>query len=506
MDTTLNDRYELQDVLGAGGMGEVRKAHDHRLDRTVAIKFLRHGPLSDDTARARMRSEALLAAAIHHPGVAQVFDYEEAGTDDGASFIVMQYIEGHSLAELLRAGGPMVTEQVMSIVVQVASGLQAAHDAGVVHRDIKPANIMLTPTGRAVLVDFGLAQSESSEPLTDTGTVLGTAQYSSPEQSSGRPATAQSDLYSLGIVAHHCLTGQSPFRRDTPIATALAHLNDAPPTLGDHVPEPVRALIGSLTAKNPSERPQSAGAVANLASTIGADDTIDLPASLRSIVAARTVSTDAPVDETATADDLASPTPPRRSRARLGAVAVAALLVVAMVGAWKWVPGDDPLVPDVVGMTATQATAAIRDAGMTPRTRAVDVVGARIDEVVEQTPEAGAPGPTSGVVELWVVSGKVAVAADDIIGLPYATAVAALEKLGLVVARDDVTRTTEAGKVVAMDRSGRLAAGSTVTLTIAVAPPVQESTSDSASTPASSGSTPTKTPKAKKTPKPKKNK
>lgn len=516
MDSLLNDRYELREVLGSGGMGEVRRAHDHRLDRTVAIKFLRHGPLADDVARARMRSEALLAASIHHPGVAQVFDYGESEDPrDSGSFIVMQYIEGHSLAELLRVGGPMAPSQVMSIVVQASSALQAAHAAGIVHRDIKPGNIMLTPTGRAVLVDFGLARSDASEPLTDTGTVLGTAQYSSPEQSAGRPATAQSDLYSLGIVAHHCLTGQSPFRRDTPIATALAHLNDERPPLGDHVPQPVQELIAALTAKNPSERPADAAAVAARASAIGADASIHLPESLGTVVAIpSTAASSGSADETETADDSVLAGRPSRSRSRFGVLAVAALLIVALVGAWRWMPGEDARVPDLVGMDVAQASAAVRDAGMTPRTQTVDVVDGRLDEVVDQAPEAGAVGAADGVVELSVASGKVAVAADDVIGLPYATAVTALEKLGFVVARTDVVGTTEAGQVVALDRSGRLEAGSTITLTVTVAPVAAPSASEpstsSSSTPSSGGSPPgstktKKTPQPKKTPKAKKN-
>lgn len=476
VDSPVKDRYDMLAQIGSGGMGEVWRAHDRRLDRDVAIKLLRARSSEDDVSRARMRSEALLAASIHHPGVAQIFDYEEGDdADEGASFIVMQFIDGHSLAELLRTTGPMATEQVMSIVVQVASGLQAAHELGVVHRDVKPANIMLTSTGRTVLVDFGIARSDASEPLTETGTILGTAQYSSPEQSAGRPATPQSDLYSLGIVAHHCLTGASPFRRDTPMATALAHLNDDIPPLGDEVPPAVRELISALTAKNPSQRPASAAAVAERATTIGAADTIDLPTTFGSDAPRRGTSTvSAPV--------LAAPdpaTPGRTSRGRVGALAAVALALVLLSG-WAVWPDGETAVPDVVGMSLNQASTVIEEAGMTPRAQPVDVAGQRRNDVVEQSPAAGKAGAPDGVVELMVVSGKVAVAAKDVIGLTYPKAVSALEKLGFVVNRTDVTQTADADKVIALDRSGRLAEGATITLSVAVAPVVQPATGSTA--------------------------
>ncbi len=496
MGRILNERYELLDQLGSGGMGDVWRARDHRLDRTVAVKLMRHGALADTTSRARMRSEALLAASIHHPAVATVYDYDESGASgDGESFIVMQHVEGHSLAELVREQGAMAPEQVMSILVQVAGGLQAAHEVGVVHRDIKPANIMLTPAGKAVLVDFGLARTESSEPLTDTGTVLGTAQYSSPEQSSGRPATPQSDLYSLGVVAHHCLTGTSPFRRDTPVATALAHLNDDIPPLDEDVPTPARDLIVSLTAKDPSARPRSAAAVAEAAAAIGADATIDLPPTLTSPaiptsvtapMAVTGVPTDARTDaHTAVATPVAHDGPRRRRGPRVLALVAAAVVVLALaVAGFTWLPSDSTTVPDVVGMTADEADRALREAGLTARLESVDEPGVDAEQVVAQDPEASASESEDAVVTLQVASGEVVVSADDLIGLPYAEAVTQLEDLGLTVERAEVERTTDTGQVVALDRTGRLAVGSTVTVSVAVAPAVQQAPATTEAPPA----------------------
>ncbi|RYJ03927.1 MAG: serine/threonine protein kinase, partial [Actinomycetales bacterium] len=278
----LDGRYRLGAVLGAGGMGAVYRADDVRLQRVVAVKVLQH-TATDDLSRSRMRSEARLAGSLHHVGTAQVFDYVESSESlDGSAYIVMEHVEGHSLAELLRESGPMPTEQVMSVVVQVSEALAAAHAAGVVHRDVKPANIMLTPAGRTVLVDFGIARSDASEPLTATGSFIGTADYLSPEQAAGRQAGAASDLYSLGVVAYQCLTGISPFKRDSQISTAVAHLQDEAPPLDRSVPVGARDLVARLTAKDPDDRPGSAAEVAVLAAAVGADPTIDLPPTLES--------------------------------------------------------------------------------------------------------------------------------------------------------------------------------------------------------------------------------
>ncbi|MFC5678775.1 serine/threonine-protein kinase [Aeromicrobium endophyticum] len=279
MSQMLNGRYELGEIVGAGGMGAVYRATDTRLGRTVAVKALRGGALADEVARSRMRSEARLASTVHHPGVAQIYDYDDrSSTHGGMAFIVMEYIEGRSLARVLREEGRLPVEQVMSVVQQVADALAAAHAAGVVHRDLKPANIMLTATGRAVLVDFGIASSAASEPLTETGALIGTADYLSPEQAAGRPATPRSDLYSLGVVAYQCLTGTSPFRRDHHLATALAHLQDELPALDPSVPHEVRDLVRHLAEKNPVDRPADAAEVARRAGGAGAAHPVVVPA------------------------------------------------------------------------------------------------------------------------------------------------------------------------------------------------------------------------------------
>jgi beta-lactam-binding protein with PASTA domain/aminoglycoside phosphotransferase (APT) family kinase protein len=502
MTELLADRYELGDVVGSGGMGFVYRATDTKLDRPVAIKVLRGGPLADPLARSRMDREAHLAASVHHPGVAQVFDYEaDSNAKDAAAFIVMQFVEGRSLAQLLREDGPMSPEQVLSIVLQVAEGLQAVHDGGIVHRDLKPANIMVTSSGRTVLVDFGIAHAATSEPLTETGALIGTADYLSPEQAAGRTATSQSDLYALGVIAYHCLTGESPFRRDTHIGTALAHLQDELPPLDADVPAVLAELIASLTAKNPSLRPTSAAAVALQAATLGGASAIDVRPAPRPL-ASSGPPTPTFVGGSAPSTVALHRKSPRRVFAGLAAVAV----VIAAMTLPKLHGGDEKIVPQVVGLSLQDATTRIHAAGMSVSPRVVDVAGRSKGEVVAEFPKSGTKAPADGTVKVSVASGKVAVAANDVLGHSYSYASSRLEKLGFVVLRRDTTRSTGIGHVVGLDKSGRLAEGSTVTLSVAVAP-IPAATPSSAATRTTSspsgGTSPTSKSKAKPAPKPK---
>jgi hypothetical protein len=470
MAVVLNGRYELGEIVGSGGMGSVHRATDTRLGRTVAVKMLREEPGTDETARLRMRREARLAAGIHHPGVAQVYDVgDDRTTGQDQTFLVMQLVEGHTLAQLLREKGPMPTEQVMSIVVQVADGLQAAHDAGVVHRDLKPANIMLTPAGRTVLVDFGIARAASSEPLTSTGALLGTVEYMSPEQVRGRAATPQSDLYALGVVAIQCLTGESPFRRDSSIATAMAQLHEEVPPLGPEVPRDVTELLTSMTAKDPSDRPGSAAVVARRAAEVGAAGSIELPATFQ-MAAVGGEQAPSPM-----------PPPPTRRRRPIAVLAAAGTLVAAtaVLGVQQLRSDEPQSVPGVVGMDVADASSAIRGAGMTAVRSSVDAAGTPEGQVVEQSPAAGRPEATDGRVTVSVASGRVLLPTDELIGQPYAAAAAALTELGLEVRRTDVTQAADVGRVVALDRAGRVRDGSRVTLTVAVAPAATAPTTSS---------------------------
>jgi serine/threonine protein kinase len=256
----LGDRYRLTGRIAGGGMGEVWRAKDTVLGRDVAVKILRREYADDPTFLARFRNEARHTAGLSHAGIAAVYDFGEGSPEEGGSpYLVMEFVPGEPLSALLSREGSLPAERTLDIVGQTALGLQAAHEAGVIHRDVKPGNILVTPTGTVKVTDFGIARAANAVPLTQTGAIMGTAFYISPEQASGRPVTPASDIYSLGIVAYECLTGRRPFDGDTPVSVALAQVSQEPPALPDDVPPPVHDLVMQLLAKDPAQRPASAG-------------------------------------------------------------------------------------------------------------------------------------------------------------------------------------------------------------------------------------------------------
>ncbi|MEV4072470.1 serine/threonine-protein kinase [Nonomuraea fuscirosea] len=251
----LRNRYLLISRIATGGMGEVWRARDELLGREVAVKILRSHIYADLTFRERFRNEARITAALADPGVAQIFDY---GEQDDLAYLVMELVHGEPLSAILARNGAIGPEVTLDVVHQTAKALHAAHSAGIIHRDIKPGNLLVTPEGAIKVTDFGIARALEAAPVTQTGTVLGTAQYVSPEQAQGFALTPSTDLYSLGVVAYECLAGRTPFRADSQVAIALLHLNEQPPPLGVDVPAPVRELVMSLLAKEPAQRPATA--------------------------------------------------------------------------------------------------------------------------------------------------------------------------------------------------------------------------------------------------------
>jgi eukaryotic-like serine/threonine-protein kinase len=272
----LNRRYRLTGRIAAGGMGEVWRGTDELLGRAVAVKLLSDAHAADEQFRARFRAEARYAASLSHPGIARVYDYGEsaAGPAGGGrpgtatAYLVMELVEGEPLSAALAREGRMSVDAALDIIAQAAWALAAAHEAGIVHRDVKPGNLLITPEGQVKITDFGIARAALSAHLTQSGMVMGTAQYVSPEQATARPITTVTDIYSLGVVGYECLAGQPPFTAETPIALALAHVHKPPPPLPDDVPAPVAALVGQMLAKEPSGRPASARLVADRASAL----------------------------------------------------------------------------------------------------------------------------------------------------------------------------------------------------------------------------------------------
>ncbi|HSN11852.1 MAG TPA: serine/threonine-protein kinase, partial [Propionibacteriaceae bacterium] len=249
----LSGRYRLVRHVASGGMGQVWEALDETLERRVALKIM-HPNNADEVALAeRFRDEARFAAQLSHPNIVTVHDYLE---DDGLAYLVMEFVDGPTVASML-SRGPLDPEEVRVLIEQLASALTVAHAAGIIHRDIKPANVLVT-NGHAQLMDFGIARSIEGESRTLTGEVLGTAHYLSPEQALGRTVGPATDMYSLGVLAHEMLTASKPFDRGTPIATALAHVQDPPPPLPEGTPKDLATVITACLSKEPEDRPTAA--------------------------------------------------------------------------------------------------------------------------------------------------------------------------------------------------------------------------------------------------------
>jgi serine/threonine-protein kinase len=263
----LGDRYELHQLIAAGGMGQVWRGLDMAFHRPVAVKVLRSEYTGDPTFLARFRAEAQHAASLSHPNIAVVFDYGEEVAQDGTgetlAYLVMELVEGEPLSALLAREGALGTPTTLSLLQQVGFGLAEAHGAGMVHRDVKPGNILVRADGSVKITDFGIAHSTRSVALTQTGQVIGTPQYLSPEQAEGRPATPASDVYALGLIGYECLVGRPAFEGDNPVTIALKQVRQDPAPLPDELPADVRELICRAVDKDPNARfPDGAAFVA----------------------------------------------------------------------------------------------------------------------------------------------------------------------------------------------------------------------------------------------------
>ena len=427
--TVVGGRYELGELLGRGGMAEVRKGTDTRLGRVVAVKRLRTDLASDATFQARFRREAQSAASLNHPAIVAVYDTGEEPATDGSGvsqpYIVMEFVAGRTLRDILREGRKILPERALEITSGVLSALDYSHRAGIIHRDIKPGNVMLTPSGDVKVMDFGIARavSDASSTMTQTAAVVGTAQYLSPEQARGETVDSRSDVYSAGCLLYELLTGRPPFVGDSPVAVAYQHVREPAVPPSDHdteLPPEVDAIVMKALAKRVDERYQSAAAMR-------AD--IERYLAGRPVQAPLPPAVPPPPPPTyPTAVTAVAPLPPEEEdepRGRTGLlVALGLLLVILIAGAAYLMPRlfesapEQVATPGVVGKTENQARAAIGDAGLAVGTidrQNSDKVAA--GKVISQDPEADTYVDPDTPVDLVISLGQAQVAVPSVVGL-----------------------------------------------------------------------------------------
>jgi eukaryotic-like serine/threonine-protein kinase len=331
----LGDRYELQQLIAAGGMGQVWRGHDLALHRPVAVKVLRSEYTGDPTFLARFRAEAQNAASLSHPNVAAVFDYGEVTAQDGTgetlAYLVMELVAGEPLSALLAREGALDTATTLSILRQTAFALGEAHRAGMVHRDVKPGNILVCPDGLVKITDFGIAWSARSVALTRTGQVIGTPQYLSPEQAEGRLATPASDVYGLGLIGYECLAGRPAFDGDNPVTIALKQVREDPEPLPAELSPNTRTLIERALTKDPAGRfPDGCAFVSAIEDVLAGRDVPPAPTTRAVDLPAAVVPSPAAHDRTTHV--VRPPARRRRNRSRIAVVLLPLLGLLAGAG------------------------------------------------------------------------------------------------------------------------------------------------------------------------------
>ena len=448
IDSLFDGRYLISRKLGSGGMANVYLAMDQELGRRVAIKILDDRHASDEQFVERFRREAQNAAGLSHPNIVSIYD---RGDSEGTYYIAMEYIEGRTLKELLVARGPSPLGIAIDYTRQILSALRFAHRNGIVHRDIKPHNVIVDGEGRVKVMDFGIARAGAASQMTEAGSIIGTAQYLSPEQARGAPVDQTSDLYSTGIVLYELLTGSVPFTGETPVEIAMKHLSQAPVAPSTHRPEVPRDLdyvVLRALAKDPADRYHSAEEMDSdldrIARGIGVSaETAEAATSVLSRTdvgeAATTIGPAAAASTTYTPGRYYEYDEPPRRRSfwpwLLGALLIAAVLV----GGWfAWNAVQDQLsasepvaVPDVEGLTEQLAIQAIQNAGLEELPAADRNADVKAGTVFEQDPQPGERIERGNFVTIVVSTGPKKVQVPNLVGRSRDEAVSALTSAGL---------------------------------------------------------------------------
>ncbi len=491
----INDRYQIIKTIGEGGMANVYLAYDTILERHVAVKVLRGDLATDEKFVRRFQREALSASSLAHPNIVEVYD---VGEDHGIYYIVMEYIEGKHLKQILKKRGKLTLNEVVDIMLQLTSGMACAHDSYIIHRDIKPQNIMMLDNGIIKITDFGIAMALNSTQLTQTNSVMGSVHYLPPEQASGKGSTIQSDIYSMGILMYELLTGNLPFRGDNAVEIALKHLKEPFPSIRKElpdIPQSVENIILKSIAKNPKNRYPDARAMYEDLKTCLSEERANeekyiykYPELDENEKAKREKQIEKTMElskeDTAgievkqiTSNDVIEKKKENKVLLILGAVLAALAVVTTSIVLLlpKLTTTKDVLVPDVSGKTMSEAIEILNEKGLKvsadKRTSPSDTVKA--GDVVKTDPSAGRTVKTGSNIVIYESTGESTITLDDYTGKNYIEVRTILEKVNnlfVIIDYEEVEDTSgvEAGQIIkTVPAAGeKVKAGDTITLYI----------------------------------------
>ncbi len=491
----INDRYQIIKTIGEGGMANVYLAYDTILERNVAVKVLRGDLATDEKFVRRFQREALSASSLSHPNIVEVYD---VGEDNGIYYIVMEYIDGKHLKQLLKKRGKLSLNEVVDIMLQLTDGMACAHDSYIIHRDIKPQNIMILDNGIVKITDFGIAMALNSTQLTQTNSVMGSVHNLPPEQASGKGSTIQSDIYSMGILMYELLSGTLPYRGDNAVEIALKHLKEPLPSIRKElpdIPQAVENVILKSAAKNPKNRYPDARAMhedlatcldesrANEAKYVykypefDQTDTLKKEKQIEKTMEFVKPEDTNPIEVKKISDDTMEKKKENKILLILGfifaALAIVTTCIVLLLP--KLTSTDDVTVPNVSGKTLNEAIEILNENGLKVsaerRTAQSDTV--KEGDVVKTDPGAGRTVKKGSSIVIYESSGENAITLDNYVGQNYIEVKTILEKVNklfVIIEYEEVEDTTkvEAGQIMKMEPEAgtKVKEGDTITLYI----------------------------------------
>ena len=445
----INDRYEIIKTIGEGGMANVYLANDTILDRKVAIKVLRGDLSNDEKFIRRFKREALSVSNLSHPNIVEVYD---VGEEDGNYYIVMEYIEGKTLKQLLQKRGALTLNEVIDIMTQLTDGLAHAHEAYIIHRDIKPQNIMIEDNGLVKITDFGIAMALNSTQLTQTNSVMGSVHYLPPEQANGKGSTVKSDIYSLGILMYELLTGSVPFKGDTAVEIALKHMKEKIPSIRKQnptIPQSVENIVLKATAKNPKNRYDNVRDMyKDLQTALQRDnekrlvyeypendleETKVIPQVTKEV---KQVIDKPTAKEEDTDDDSVLKEKDEKNKLPIILAVVLLGTLIVLAGVYLLITSKDVKevkVPNVVGLTTEEAIKKIKEKGLEYTTKSEESTTVEEGKVIRTEPKAGSTRTKKSTITIVESSGKEYVVLEDYTGQNYYEIKGKLEAKGIKV-------------------------------------------------------------------------